>query len=69
MATSTPRAVLFSSLTTVAAFGSLMLSRHPGMVSMGQLLAISIAFTLLSTLIVLPALMTWLDRLAGHGSR
>ena len=61
MMTSTPRAVLFSSLTTVAAFGSLMLSGHRGMVSMGQLLAIAITFTLLSTLVVLPCLMAWLD--------
>lgn len=53
--TSTPRAVLFSALTTVASFGSLMLSPHRGTASMGELLSIAIAFTLLCTLIVLPA--------------
>ncbi|MEM9704961.1 MAG: MMPL family transporter [Pseudomonadota bacterium] len=53
--TSTPRAVLFSALTTVASFGSLMLSPHRGTASMGQLLSIAIAFTLLCTLVVLPA--------------
>ncbi|MEX0643732.1 MAG: MMPL family transporter [Parvularculaceae bacterium] len=53
--TSTPRAVLFSSLTTVASFGSLMLSPHRGTASMGELLSIAIAFTLVCTLIVLPA--------------
>ena len=53
--TSTPRAVLFSALTTVASFGSLMLSRHRGTASMGELLSIAIAFTLVCTLIVLPA--------------
>lgn len=53
--TSTPRAVLFSALTTVASFGSLMLSAHRGTASMGQLLSIAIAFTLICTLIVLPA--------------
>jgi len=52
--TSTPRAVLFSALTTVASFGSLMLSPHRGTASMGELLSIAIAFTLLCTLIVLP---------------
>lgn len=51
---STPRAVLFSALTTVASFGSLMLSPHRGTASMGELLSIAIGFTLLCTLIVLP---------------
>jgi len=53
--TSTPRAVLFSSLTTVGSFGSLMLSPHRGTASMGELLSIAIAFTLICTLFVLPA--------------
>ncbi len=53
--TSTPRAILFSAMTTVASFGSLMLSPHRGTASMGELLSIAIAFTLICTLIVLPA--------------
>ena len=61
MTSSTPRAVLFSTLTTIASFGSLMVSGHIGMVSMGQLLTIALGCTLLCTLIVLPALMTWID--------
>ncbi|MBI1393006.1 MAG: MMPL family transporter [Alphaproteobacteria bacterium] len=55
--TSTPSAVFFSATTTVASFGSLMLSAHRGTASMGQLLSIAIAFTLVCTLIVLPAAM------------
>ena len=55
--TSTSRAVLFSALTTIASFGSLMASGHPGMTSMGQLLTIAITSTLVCTLIVLPSLM------------
>ncbi|MHA7873652.1 MAG: MMPL family transporter, partial [Hyphococcus sp.] len=51
--TSTPRAVLFSALTTVASFGSLMLSPHRGTASMGELLSIAIAYTLVCTLLVL----------------
>lgn len=62
MHTSTPRAVLFSALTTIASFGSLALSGHPGMTSMGQLLTIAIVYTLFSTLIILPALMAWVER-------
>ena len=55
--TSTPRAVLFSALTTIGSFASIALSSHPGTASMGVLLTIAISFTLLSALIVLPALM------------
>lgn len=65
MRTSTPRAVLFSALTTIASFGSLALSGHRGMTSMGQLLTIAIVFTLLCTLIVLPATMRWVERRAA----
>ncbi len=57
LATSTPRAVLFSTLTTVASFGSLALSGHRGMTSMGQLLTLALAFTLVAMLVVLPSLM------------
>ena len=56
--TSTSRAVMFSALTTIASFGSLAVSGHPGMTSMGQLLTIAISSTLICTLIVLPSLMT-----------
>ncbi len=60
--TSTPRAVLFSALTTVASFGSLMLSPHRGTASMGELLSIAILFTLICTLIVLPAAFHYEER-------
>ncbi len=54
---STPRAVLFSALTTIASFGSLAVSPHPGTASMGTLLMIGIGLTLISTLVVLPPLL------------
>ena len=57
LGTSTPRAVLFSALTTVGSFGSLAMSSHPGTASMGLLLTIAIAYTLLSALVVLPAML------------
>jgi hypothetical protein len=57
MASCTPRAVIFSALTTIAAFGTLAVSPHPGISSMGLLLAVAIAMTLICTIIVLPALM------------
>jgi uncharacterized protein len=57
MLTTTPRAVLMSALTTIGSFGSIMLSGHPGTASMGVLLSIAIALSLLSILVFLPALM------------
>jgi hopanoid biosynthesis associated RND transporter like protein HpnN len=51
------RAVIFSALTTGTAFGSLWLSHHPGTASMGKLLALSLACTLISALLFLPALL------------
>jgi uncharacterized protein len=53
----TARAVLFSALTTATAFGSLAASHHPGTASMGRLLLLSLACTLLATLIFVPALL------------
>jgi len=53
----TARAVVFSALTTAAAFGSLALSPHPGTASLGLLLAIGLAWTLTTTLLFLPALL------------
>ena len=46
---STARAVLFSALTTMSAFGSLALSNDPGTAEMGKLLTISLACTLFCT--------------------
>jgi hypothetical protein len=51
------RAILFSALATGITFGSLCLSHHPGTASMGRLLVISLAWTLVSALIFLPALL------------
>jgi uncharacterized protein len=51
------RAVIFSALTTASGFGSLWLSSHPGTASMGQLLIISLGWTLFTTLFFLPALL------------
>ncbi len=52
---STARAVFFSSLTTLCSFSSLAFTSHLGTASMGLLLAVGIFFTLVCTLIVLPA--------------
>jgi hopanoid biosynthesis associated RND transporter like protein HpnN len=51
------RAVFFSALMTATAFGSLWLSSHPGISSMGKLLALSLLCTLAAAALYQPALM------------
>jgi len=65
MISSTPRAVLLSALTTLAAFGSLAVSGHPGMHSIGVLLSFSVIYLVFCTLVVLPAMLA----LAGRRER
>lgn len=60
--TGTARAVLFSACTTAAAFGCLAISSHDGTSGMGILLSIALGYSLLSTLIVQPALLAMLPR-------
>ena len=52
---STPRAVLFSALTTMASFGTLAFIDHPGTASIGLLLTIALSAALVCTLVVLPS--------------
>ena len=66
MQSSTPRAVLLAALTTIASFGSLALSGHQGTASMGMLLTISLAYTMIATLIVLPAALSLRNRRAAQ---
>jgi hopanoid biosynthesis associated RND transporter like protein HpnN len=61
LSSSTPRAVLFSGLTTISSFGTLAISTHPGLAGMGVLISLSLALALLCSLIVLPALLCVLD--------
>ena len=66
MHTSTSRAVVFSALTTIGSFGTLATSGHPGTASMGALLTVAIGLSMLTSLIVLPALLTLAVR--GHAA-
>jgi uncharacterized protein len=57
LASSLTKAIFFSAMATGTAFGSLMLSSHPGTASMGKLLALSLFFTLLAAFIIVPAFL------------
>jgi hypothetical protein len=51
------RAVIYSAVTNAAAFGALMVSPHPGTASMGVVLSISLVYSLVCVMLVLPPLL------------
>lgn len=59
-ASNTPLAIFTSSLTTICSFGTLFFSSHQGTSSMGLLLFISLLTTLISSLIFLPIISTFI---------
>jgi predicted RND superfamily exporter protein len=54
----TAGAVFFSALTTTLSFGTLALSGHQGMHTLGVMLTIGMFWTVVANLVVLPALLT-----------
>jgi len=62
LTSSLARGVFFSALATATAFGSLWASKHPGTASMGELLMISLVWTIASALLFQPALMSMVSR-------
>lgn len=70
MHSSTPRAVLLSTLTTVGTFVALSFSPHQGTASIGLLLAVAVALLLLFTVFLLPVLLSWaVERTARPAGR
>ena len=65
LARSTVMGVVFNGLTTMAGFGSLLVAHHRGVWSLGLLLVIGSATTLIASLVVLPTLV----RLGGERRR
>jgi hopanoid biosynthesis associated RND transporter like protein HpnN len=57
LSSTTARAVFYSALTTTVSFGTLALSSHQGVSSLGVVLAIGMTLTVISNLVVLPALL------------
>jgi len=62
LGTSTARAVLFSAITTVLSFGSLIFASHRGMAAIGEILTLGVAATFVCYVVVLPAVLVWDDR-------
>ncbi|MBI3073123.1 MAG: MMPL family transporter [Deltaproteobacteria bacterium] len=57
----TGRGVIYSAITTIAAFGALALAQHRGIASMGFLLLTGISACLVTSLVVMPALLRWME--------
>lgn len=55
--TATARGIIFGALTTALSFGNLAFSPHTGTASMGVVLAMGLILIVLTTLIVLPAML------------
>jgi uncharacterized protein len=57
LAKSTGKAVLVSGLTAISGFGSLILAKHQGIRSLGEVMAIGIAACMIAALTFVPALL------------
>ena len=62
MSPGTAVAVLVDALTTLVGFGSLMIASHQGLQSLGRVLTLGVTCCLFTSLIMLPALLTWITR-------
>lgn len=62
MHSSTPRAVMLSTLTTIGTFAALSLSPHQGTASIGILLTVAVTLLLVLTIFVLPVLLSLVSR-------
>ena len=57
---STSTAIVITSLTSMVGFGSLMLASHQGLQSLGRVLTIGVTCCMVSSLVLLPALLRWM---------
>jgi uncharacterized protein len=64
----TATAVVLTSLTTMVGFGSLMMAEHRGLQSLGRVLTLGVFCCLFTSLVPLPAFLTWISRNRGVGS-
>jgi hopanoid biosynthesis associated RND transporter like protein HpnN len=62
IAPATAIAVAVDALTTIIGFGSLMIASHQGLQSLGRVLTLGISCCMVTSLVILPALLTWVTR-------
>jgi hopanoid biosynthesis associated RND transporter like protein HpnN len=59
LSSSTALSVLLSTLTTIASFAAMMIAHHQGLASLGRLMTIGVTCCLLTSLVMLPATLSW----------
>jgi len=59
---STINSVTLTSVTSIIGFGSMMIASHQGLVSLSSVLTLGVATCLFISLVMLPAMLTWLSR-------
>jgi predicted RND superfamily exporter protein len=62
LSSATAVAVLVDGLTTLVGFGSLMIATHQGLQSLGRVLTLGVTCCMFTSLVMLPATLTWLTR-------
>jgi predicted RND superfamily exporter protein len=65
LAPSAAKAITLASLTNIVGFGSLMLSSHYGIWSLGAVVALGVACLWVASVATLPSLLHLLDRARG----
>ncbi len=66
---STGKAVFVSGLTAIAGFGSLILARHQGIRSLGEVMSIGVTMCMIAGLTFLPAVLNLMLRWLGAGKK
>ncbi|RMF65197.1 MAG: hypothetical protein D6743_08275 [Calditrichaeota bacterium] len=61
-------AILVTNLTTLVGYSGLIVARHPGLNSIGKLAIIGLSATFIAAVVVLPALLQWLENRSGATS-
>lgn len=63
---STGKAVVLSALTTLFGFGSMLFGEYRGLVSLGLVMSLGVLCTLISAVVILPQILSLMDRAAGE---
>jgi predicted RND superfamily exporter protein len=65
---STANSVLVDALTTILGFGALMVASHKGLESLGRVLTLGVTTCTITSLVLLPAILSLLRPGAGSGA-
>ena len=61
LSSSTASAIVLTSLTTMIGFGTLIISEHQGIRSLGIVLSLGVACCLTTSVVLLPAVLSWIS--------